>query len=636
MKIKSIKKVNSDCTIKFYDVVNVFPNHNFLVCCDNCTNVNNDKSTFIVQHNCAMMDEVDFKQGGIKGTSALDAQNSIMAAYRTIKARIVSRFTKNNVLYGRLFLISSKKSEHDFLEAYVNKMKNDKMLVVDEPQWVIKPKGTFDSRTFPVAVGNRSLKSMVLPDETTEEEKQAYIKQGYRILEVPFNFKPNFKLDINTALMDLAGISVTGAVSFFNFDLFSKCYVKDYTNPFITDIITTGINDDLQISNFFELDKVPVAVKSMPQFIHIDASLTGDKTGISSVGVSGVKETMQYNGANEILSQELTYKHIFSVDIQAPQGSEISFEKIRQFIYFLKASGFNIKGISTDGFQSADMRQLLSAQGYDASLISLDKTPQGYLTLRSAMNDGRIALIQIDLLETELIQLQRDVQTGKIDHPVDGCFTGDTLIRLSDGTEKQIIDLINKENIYTFGYKDGKIVTAKIKKVFLTKYVNTLIKITLNNSITIRCTENHLFMLSNGVYKEAKNLTINDILKGTDKLIYITNLEIINFSDPIAVYDMEVPDTHNFLLGAGIFVHNSKDMSDSLAGALWNATLHKTALIDSLDLLSSAVEVNEVVDPQTAFISDLQESMQSRISKPTDSMIDELLSNFMDSDIISW
>jgi hypothetical protein len=260
------------------------------------------------------------------------------------------------------------------------------------------------------------------------------------------------------------------------------------------------MHDDLQIANFFEINDVPLAVRSMPQFIHIDASLTGDKTGISSVGCSGLKETVQYNGAQEIISQEMVYKHIFSVDIQAPQGTEISFEKTRQFIYFLKASGFNIRGISLDGFQSADMKQILLTQGYDATIVSLDKTPQGYLALRSAMNDGRIGLIQIDLLETELIQLQRDVQTGKLDHPVDG----------------------------------------------------------------------------------------------------------------------------------------SKDLSDSLAGALWNATLHKQSLIDGLQLLESAVDVNDLVDPRQEMINDLQQSMMSATQLSAQSKLDELISGFESADIIGW
>jgi len=457
---------------------------------------------------CAFMDEIDFKQGGIKGGNVLDIQNGIMSAYTTIKERINSRFIKQGVQYGRLFLVSSKKSEHDFLESYLRKLKADgedqHLMIVDEPQWVIKPESTFGKGRFQVAVGNRTLKSMVLPENLSKEELNAYVKQGYEILDVPLKLKQSFMLDVNTALMNLAGRSVFGAVSFFNYDMFSKCYIDDYKNPFTADIITVGMSDDLNYADFMELDKIPEAVKMMPQFIHIDASLTGDKTGISSVGVSGVKETKQYIGADESIVQELTYKHIFSLAVQAPQGTEISLEKTRQFIYFLKAAGFNIRGVSLDGFQSADTKQLLRTQGYDAEIVSLDKTPQGYLALRSAMNDGRIGLIQIDLLEKEFIQLQRDVQTGKIDHPIDG----------------------------------------------------------------------------------------------------------------------------------------SKDLSDSVAGAFWNATLHKQSLIDSLQLFEVAFDVNNDTDPRESFMKNMEEAMLSG-GKTTDQrqqLADDIFSNLLnaDSDIISW
>jgi hypothetical protein len=315
---------------------------------------------------CALLDEADFSRGGIKGTSALDIKNGIMQTYTAIKERMNSRFIKNGKQYARLFLVSSKKSDQDFIEAYIRKMKAEQqdqhMLIIDEPQWVIKPNNTFTGKKFPVAVGNKSLKSMILNDDLTEEQEEAYKKQGYRILMVPVELKQSFVLDVNTALMNLAGISVIGATTFFNYDMFSKCYIKDYKNPFVNDVLTIGTKDDLQIADFFQIDKIPLAVRSMPQFIHIDASLTGDKTGISDVGSSGVKETQIYDGANETIISEMTYKHIFSVDIKAPQGSEISFEKTRRFIYYLRSQGFNIVGVSLDGFQSADTKQLLIQQ----------------------------------------------------------------------------------------------------------------------------------------------------------------------------------------------------------------------------------------------------------------------------------
>lgn len=41
---------------------------------------------------------------------------------------------------------------------------------------------------------------------------------------------------------------------------------------------------------------------------------------------------------------------------------------------------------------------------------------------------------------------------------------------------------------------------------------------------------------------------------------------------PVPVYDLEVDRYHNFALSSGVFVHNSKDVSDSVAGAVYTLT----------------------------------------------------------------
>ena len=43
------------------------------------------------------------------------------------------------------------------------------------------------------------------------------------------------------------------------------------------------------------------------------------------------------------------------------------------------------------------------------------------------------------------------------------------------------------------------------------------------------------------------------------------------YKELLDVYDLEIEDNHNFALSAGVFVHNSKDISDSVAGSLYNA-----------------------------------------------------------------
>jgi hypothetical protein len=47
--------------------------------------------------------------------------------------------------------------------------------------------------------------------------------------------------------------------------------------------------------------------------------------------------------------------------------------------------------------------------------------------------------------------------------------------------------------------------------------------------------------------------------------------ELVELEEPVWVYDLEVDGFHNFALTAGVFVHNSKDEADSLAGAVAGA-----------------------------------------------------------------
>ena len=380
----------------------------------------------------ALMDECDFTRAALKGTDVLTAQNGVMDTYTQIKERINSRFIVNGKQYGRMFLVSSKKSEHDFLESYVRKLQSsgqdEHMLVVDEPQWVVKPKGTYSEETFKVAVGNRLLQSYIIPKEDSNNEE--FIKditnQGYNIIDVPVDLKQSFILNINTALMNLAGISVIGTTSYFNYALFSKCYMQDYVKPFGMEVLEIGLHDDLRIQDFFHPELIPDSLKELAHFYHIDTSLKGDITGLTDIAVVGKRKIINENAINEEskIKQERCYRHVFTIGIKAPQGDEISLEKTRQFLYYLKQIGFNIKRITIDGFQSADTRQILDSNGFDALIISMDKLKDGeqpgYSAARSAMNDGRVGMIPYERLENELVRLQKDNTTGRIDHPIDG------------------------------------------------------------------------------------------------------------------------------------------------------------------------------------------------------------------------
>ncbi|NQV00579.1 MAG: intein-containing DNA gyrase subunit B [Parcubacteria group bacterium] len=98
-----------------------------------------------------------------------------------------------------------------------------------------------------------------------------------------------------------------------------------------------------------------------------------------------------------------------------------------------------------------------------------------------------------------------------------GCFSGDTKIALIDGRELNFKELVKEEKQKKENYcytikKNGSIGIEQIKNVRKTRKNTRVIKVILDNDEEIICTPDHLFMLRNGDYKAAKNLSKKDSL----------------------------------------------------------------------------------------------------------------------------
>lgn len=369
-----------------------------------------------------LMDEVSFSTG----QSADYTKSKIMELYSNIRIRMNSRFTIDGKNYGKLFLVSSKSTENAFLEAYIadQQKKGYPIYVVDQPIWNVRSFAYGDKR-FKVAVGNKFLPSKIVRGATQEEIDaacEAYEKQGMRIIEVPVEEMQAFDQDIDRALQDLAGISTSVVTKVFNMKKIQKCISEKYLNPFTTEVVTLGLDDPYSLEDFFDASRVPDFIKGAPTFIHLDASVSGDRTGLSGIAVVGTRRVIDAFSEDKNETDELVCQQVFTVGIQAPTDSEISFEKTRRFIYYLKEEvGLNIKLVSTDGFQSVDTRQILTTKGYETKYTSLDRTPDGYDSLKSGINDKRIILLQnCDELWDELTDLEKDNNTHKYDHPANG------------------------------------------------------------------------------------------------------------------------------------------------------------------------------------------------------------------------
>lgn len=406
MKVVKVEHIHHETAVPVYDIINAAPYHNFLL---------QGETTRFVSSNCVIFDECNFSAAGIQDISK--AKKRMKAKYDTLVARVTGTFVKYGEVYGKLYVISSKNSDSDFMEEYIASQKaanNPHMYIFDKPQWEVWPRSKYSSdKMFKVALGGKHMRSFVLSDDQMNEDTLVDLsKQGYTFLDVPEDNKTRFLADLDVALRDIAGISVPGSMSFISQESLDSCISVSRRNPFHSDIISIGTKDSYTIEEFFHEDDVDARLRASPVFIHLDLSLTTDRTGISGICISGRSDSQDGSGKVSLP----TFSHLFSVALEAPRGDKIPYSKILDFLVWLRSHKFNIHTISRDQFQSEYLAQLLESKQFNVSKLSLDRTPDGYMALRSVLLEQRIDMLHCELLESELIHLQRDSVTGKVDH----------------------------------------------------------------------------------------------------------------------------------------------------------------------------------------------------------------------------
>jgi len=372
----------------------------------------------------AFFDEISFLKNQDVEKQKQKARDMINTAKGGMKTRFIHK-GRNPTL---LVVASSKKSEQAFMESYIRELSandGDNVKIVDKPVWEVKPQGTYSSDKFLVGLGNRFLDNIVIPREDYNNLSY-YIEKGYELLEVPVDFEADAKGDLNRVLCDYAGISSFSSNKFMLAGRVAEVVNKELKNPF-PDVIEcgNGPDDTTQYSDWFDMNQVPKEYMGKPLFVHLDMSLSGDKTGICAVWIIGKKPTSDGNPGKDLM-----FRPAFSTSIKAPKGRQVSFEKNRAFIRWLKQKGFRIKEITSDTFQSADLQQQLSAEGFTCSILSVDRVDKGdgervgickpYHYLKNTIYERRILMYNTELLYNELVQLEINNNNGKIDHPEKG------------------------------------------------------------------------------------------------------------------------------------------------------------------------------------------------------------------------
>jgi hypothetical protein len=354
-----------------------------------------------------LIDEVNFMQVVEKSKKSVDrgTYNQALNIYNGLARRRKSRFLSQGAMPGMLCLVSSKRYPGEFTDMKIAEAKKDPSIYIyDKRVWDIKPKNTFTGGWFRVFGGDlaRKPKILSLTDFVPPQDMPL-------VHEVPEEYRRDFENDIIGALRDIAGVSTIARHPFvLDVDRANQCFglSRNIFSLEETDFVTS------------QLKIFPNRIEDikLPRWIHVDLGVTNDSCGIAIGYCPGFK-ALNREGHTEKMP---LIKYDGLLRITPPQNGEILFYKVREIIYLLKKRGMPIKWVSFDTFQSVDSVQMLKQRGFVSGNLSMDKTPAPYEFTKSALYEGRVIAPEHVKCREELYSLERDLRTGKIDHPPGG------------------------------------------------------------------------------------------------------------------------------------------------------------------------------------------------------------------------
>lgn len=355
-----------------------------------------------------VIDEVNFMSITEKSKQADDGgtYDQALVLYNSISKRRKSRFMKFGHVAGILCLVSSKRFPGQFTDQKEEEAEEDPTIYVyDKRLWDIRPE-IFSGEMFQVFTGDESHKPRILEDDEEVPEELEHL-----VMDVPVENRKEFETDIMNALRDVAGVSTLAIFPFMdNVELVAESFKEDQPSILSTttvDFYKTQLS--IYPKRFYK--------KSLPRWVHIDLGITGDSAGVTMGTVDKFVDIDRGHG----IMETLPHVHIdFQLEVKPPPGGEIIFSKIRTLLYRLSEFGMNIKWVSFDSFQSRDSMQVLRQMGYTSGQVSMDTSTLPYDITKAAIYDGRVSQPVNEHLKTELVGLERDAKTNKVDHRPNG------------------------------------------------------------------------------------------------------------------------------------------------------------------------------------------------------------------------
>jgi hypothetical protein len=383
-----------------------------------------------------IIDEINFMAVIEQSKNAADGGTFDQAneMYNSIVRRRKSRFMMaGSKLPGVLCLVSSKRYPGEFTDRKQAEARDEitrsgktRIFVYDRRLWEIKPEGTYGKERFKLFLGDVARKPRIL-----EDGAEAAANDAHLVMEVPDEFRSEFTRDILSAIRDIAG-SATFALHPFivNTEAVAKAFGVRQS------VLSTQETDFVARPSIYP---TRILRPDEPRMAHVDLGLTGDSAGVAVGWVEGFAKVPRSDNTFEMMP---VINLDLILEVKPPQGGEIELENIRTLFYKLREVGMNLKWISFDTFQSADSIQLLRQKGFTTGTYSMDTTSIPYDFTKSAFYDGRIKAPVHDKALSEMMRLERNPQSGLIDHPPN--FSKDC----SDAVAGVVFGLTNRREIW--------------------------------------------------------------------------------------------------------------------------------------------------------------------------------------------
>ncbi len=358
--------------------------------------------------------------------------------YRSIVRRMKSRYMRGGKMPGVLMLVSSKGTVGSFTEQRIKVAKSDPRIFVREyATWDVKPPGEFTGKRFAVLVGDELINSRILkPGEV--ERTRAVIKgdgRTARVILVPEEYREDFDGDLEGSLRDIAGVATMAIRPFISrretipvalspkrqHPFTVETWVCGEPGEFRWDLLCRKVVTKLK-GGFTEQAWQPLSSPTAVRHVHLD--LSGGKQDALGFAMGHIVRwrDMARKRPDGTEYMELAPEICVDVVLQivAPPGGEIMLSSVRALVYDLQQHGFQVSLATTDRWQYFETHQQFEKRGIKAELLSLDTSSKGYDHFKAALYEGRLLGYEYAPLKREIIDLEQDPATQKVDHPVVG------------------------------------------------------------------------------------------------------------------------------------------------------------------------------------------------------------------------